>query len=185
MVGGDDRDAGAQVAVKGHQWAPDGGPVGGRIGGVGPHDDSVHHMSAEHVDVLIHILVHIDCGTEDGAKTVLVKDPLQAGRECSEEGVTDRGHDDPDDVSPVAVEIPGQLVGYVVKVLHGRMDPGLHLVRDVAGTVDHQGDCADRNPRGPGDIAHTNHSGLPSFQVSPPGFLTPRLADTPLLPAWS
>ena len=66
MIRPDDRHTLTERAVESDNWPMDGGPVVGRMLGVGRHDDAVHHVPLEHVDVLALALVCIGGGAEQG-----------------------------------------------------------------------------------------------------------------------
>ena len=138
MIRPDDRHTLTERAVESDNWPMDGGPVVGRMLGVGRHDDAVHHVPLEHVDVLALALVCIGGGAEQGFEVARGELALQMRGECGEERVGDGRHDHADGVGAVSVEVAGQLVGNVVELAHRGLDFGTHISRDVAGVVDHQ-----------------------------------------------
>ena len=64
MIRPDDRHTLTERAVESDNWPMDGGPVVGRMLGVGRHDDAVHHVPLEHIDVFALAFVRIGGGTQ-------------------------------------------------------------------------------------------------------------------------
>lgn len=81
--------------------------------------------------------------------------------ERGEERVGDSRHNHTDGVGAIAVQIAGQLVGNIVELAHRGLDFGAHIVRDIAGVIDHQRNGAERHSCRFGYVAHTDHGLLP------------------------
>ena len=64
MIRPDDRHTLTERAVESDNWPMDGGPVVGRMLGVGGHDNTVHHVPLQHIDVFALAFVRIGGGTQ-------------------------------------------------------------------------------------------------------------------------
>ena len=64
MIGSNGRNTLAQRAIKSNNRTMNGCPVAARMLGVGRHDDAVHHVPLQHVDIFTLAFVCISDGTQ-------------------------------------------------------------------------------------------------------------------------
>lgn len=86
---------------------------------------------------------------------------LQMRGKGGKEGVADGRHNHTNQVRAVLVQVASQLVGHVVELLHGGVDPLTHVVGHVSGLVDHQRNRAQRNPGLFRHVTHADHCPTP------------------------
>ena len=121
------------------------------------HDDAVHHVPAQHIDVLDFAVRLVGGGAQHGAQPLRGERMLQVrGKRCKER-VTDGGHDDADQVGAVVVQISGELVRYIIEQLHGFAHAVAHVGGHVSVAVYHQRDGTQGHPGLLRHIAHTDH----------------------------
>ena len=106
--------------------------------GVSAHDDAVHHVPAQHIDVLDFAVRLVGGGAQHGAQPLRGERMLQVrGKRCKER-VTNGGHDDADQIRAIVVQVAGKLVWHVIEGLHGLTHAVAHVVGYIPVAVHHQ-----------------------------------------------
>ena len=166
VIGADRWDALAEITVEPHDGPTDRSPVIRSVLGVRRHHDAIHHMPAEHVDVLGLASTRIGRRAQHGTQPPLRQLSLQTGRQRGEERMADGRHDDADGVGAVMIQVAGELVRHIIERTHGFGDALAHVIGHAPGTIHHQRHRTQRHPGLFGHITHPDHAPTPSFAVT-------------------
>ena len=138
VVRSDRRNTISKHAIECDDRAVDGRPIIAGMRGVSAHDDAVHHVPAQHIDVLDFAVRLVGGGAQHGAQPLRGERMLQVrGKRCKER-VTNGGHDDADQIRAIVVQVAGKLVWHVIEGLHGLTHAVAHVVGYIPVAVHHQ-----------------------------------------------
>ena len=157
VVGSDRRNTVSKHAVERDDRTVNRRPIIAGMRGVRTHDDAVHHVPAQHVDILNFAVRLIRGGAQHSAQSLRGERVLQmCGKRCKER-VADGGHDDADQIRAIVVQVARKLVRHIIEGLHGLMHTVAHIAGYISGAVHHQRDSAQGHPGLLRHIAHADH----------------------------